>query len=215
METVFSEAFFGVSGSSPRRRGSSAGVLGSSFDCSGGTSTWTCLAPAARAGMDFIVRNFEKGMGLPPNAACCIRRSMRSNRCRTYSRRSTMSMTLALLPPRSRSTTSRNSWKESFRKRRHRGVRLGFGDGDSSSHSSSSSFSVGSSNKTSLRLMRSETLTPKRVNTKCISGFRISSSNSSRWICRSLSLSWHSKISSKVFLRYATAASSFSFKATW
>mmetsp|Transcript_44867 Transcript_44867/g.92765 ORF Transcript_44867/g.92765 Transcript_44867/m.92765 type:complete len:201 (-) Transcript_44867:898-1500(-) len=109
METVFSEGLLGLPGSLSRSLGSSLGACGSSLPCSGGTSTCTCLLRAPRVGIDFMVRSLLKGIGLPPNVHWCIRRSIRSNRCLTYSRKSTMSMTLALFPPRRRSTTSKNS----------------------------------------------------------------------------------------------------------
>mmetsp|Transcript_69227 Transcript_69227/g.166005 ORF Transcript_69227/g.166005 Transcript_69227/m.166005 type:complete len:353 (-) Transcript_69227:980-2038(-) len=120
-------------------------------------------------------------------------RSWRSNRCLTYSRRSTMSSTVDVLPPRSRTTTSMNSAKLSSRTRFCCVVRLEVPD--SPLWNARGSALVFSSKSTSLNDVRSTQSTPCRFRMEFISGLRITKSNSSLLMLPSSFLSKHSRSS--------------------
>mmetsp|Transcript_30884 Transcript_30884/g.89933 ORF Transcript_30884/g.89933 Transcript_30884/m.89933 type:complete len:253 (+) Transcript_30884:403-1161(+) len=154
----------------------------------------------------------------PPNFCTWLTTCGRisSTRSFMYSRSSAMSCTRAWLPPRSRRAASMNCAKLSSRSRATRGPTL-------LSSSSSSSYSVQmldttskllSSKRMSFMAMKSSASTPRFPRIMCISGFCMSSSNSSLRSVPLLLMSWTSRMGSKCCLNVAMAAPSFSFFVT-
>mmetsp|Transcript_37493 Transcript_37493/g.84544 ORF Transcript_37493/g.84544 Transcript_37493/m.84544 type:complete len:281 (-) Transcript_37493:974-1816(-) len=173
----------------------------------------SCLGPAKPSDEVELVGQRVTGPSAKGRGSPGKRSSRWSMRVRTYSRRSTTSRTVAPLPPRRRSTSSRNSPKLIFLSSIPDDISRITCLGVSPSSLSLSGLSINRSlfsNRMSLRDTRSSASTPKFDRIMCISGLRIRSSNSSLRMLRSSFLSWTSSMFSRLRFRYACAACSFS-----
>mmetsp|Transcript_111105 Transcript_111105/g.321122 ORF Transcript_111105/g.321122 Transcript_111105/m.321122 type:complete len:373 (-) Transcript_111105:1042-2160(-) len=147
----------------------------------------------------------------PPSMRCIDIKSCGTNsstRCLTYSRNSAMSCTRAWFPPRSRNAVSMNWAKLSSRSG---GGCLALGVTSSSVSSANMLHTMSklvSSNKMSRIAMKSSASTPRFPRIMCISGFRMSRSNSSLRSVPLLLKSWTSKMGSKCILNDSMAAAS-------